>query len=70
MRCKNCKGWKTEMYLSPKKGKEILAMCHRCGGSGAEPTFPVVEGKTTCQKCTVVGGGHRIACPDRFRRVV
>jgi len=66
--CTVCDGERTVRYRDKNK-REQTGDCYRCAGSGEEPVLPDNYGANSagwCRKCTVIGGGHRTSCPDRW----
>jgi len=65
--CTVCHCKMTVKYRRKDTGREADGDCYHCGGDGREPVLPDNYGGSMgfCALCTVVGGGHRTACPDR-----
>lgn len=67
--CTVCDGARTVKYREKKRGTEQVGDCYHCGASGEEPELPATYGEGNaqgwCRLCTVIGGGHRTACPNR-----
>jgi len=65
--CTVCDGKRTVKYRDVRYKSEQTGDCYHCAASGEEPVLPDNYGGSMgfCPKCTVVGGGHRTACPER-----